>query len=73
MDNQTTIQGRIDNGSYKVSIKIPYTNGMGSYNAFSETVAAAIGNGYDDYNLSLDIAGGYFVVKGELTSSMMVD
>ncbi|MGV4621013.1 hypothetical protein ACQ1RR_10650, partial [Ornithobacterium rhinotracheale] len=41
--NQTKIQGRIDNGSNKVTIKIPYTNGKGSYNAFSQTVAAAKG------------------------------
>ncbi|MGV4603373.1 hypothetical protein ACQ1R0_09150, partial [Ornithobacterium rhinotracheale] len=56
--NQTKIQGRIDNGSNKVTIKIPYTNGKGSYNAFSQTVAAAKGQGNDANNLTLDIAGG---------------
>ncbi|MGV4516572.1 hypothetical protein, partial [Ornithobacterium rhinotracheale] len=71
--NQTKIQGRIDNGSNKVTIKIPYTNGKGSYNAFSQTVAAAKGQGNDANNLTLDIAGGNFVVKGELTATIKVD
>ncbi|MCK0199654.1 fibrobacter succinogenes major paralogous domain-containing protein [Ornithobacterium rhinotracheale] len=71
--NQTKIQGRIDNGSNKVTIKIPYTNGKGSYNAFSQTVAAAKGQGNDANNLTLDIAGGNFGVKGELTATIKVD
>ncbi|MGQ3598373.1 hypothetical protein ACUCX0_11610, partial [Ornithobacterium rhinotracheale] len=29
----TTIQGKINNGAEKVTIKIPYTGGKGSYNA----------------------------------------
>ncbi|MGV4434556.1 FISUMP domain-containing protein, partial [Ornithobacterium rhinotracheale] len=71
--NQTKIQGRIDNGSNKVTIKIPYTNGKGSYNAFSQTVAAAKGQGNDANNLTLDIAGGNFGVKGELTATVKVE
>ncbi|MGQ3556628.1 hypothetical protein, partial [Ornithobacterium rhinotracheale] len=70
----TTIQGKINNGAEKVTIKIPYTGGKGSYNAVNiNNIKTAAGQNGDVNNLSLSIPAGNFGVQGELTATISVD
>ncbi|MGV4456632.1 FISUMP domain-containing protein, partial [Ornithobacterium rhinotracheale] len=55
-------------------IKIPYTNGKGSYNAVNiNNIRTAPGQGGDVNDLSLSIPAGNFGVKGELTATIKVE
>ncbi|MGQ3559481.1 FISUMP domain-containing protein [Ornithobacterium rhinotracheale] len=70
----TTIQGKINNGAEKVTIKIPYTGGKGSYNAVNiNNIKTAAGQNGDVNNLSLSIPAGNFGEQGELTATISVD
>ncbi|CAI9429190.1 Fibrobacter succinogenes major paralogous domain [Candidatus Ornithobacterium hominis] len=70
----TTIQGQIDNGDNQVRIKIPYTNGKGSYDAVSIKKTAAPGQDGDaTKQITLSIPPGNFAVQGELTATLSVD
>ncbi|MFU2093964.1 hypothetical protein [Ornithobacterium rhinotracheale] len=70
----TVVPGKINNGAEKVTIKIPYTNGKGSYNAVNiNNIRTAPGQGGDVNNLSLSIPAGNFGVKGELTATIKVE
>ncbi|MGV4511119.1 hypothetical protein ACQ1P2_10430, partial [Ornithobacterium rhinotracheale] len=52
----TVVPGKINNGAEKVTIKIPYTNGKGSYNAVNiNNIRTAPGQGGDVNDLSLSI------------------
>ncbi|MGV4566983.1 hypothetical protein, partial [Ornithobacterium rhinotracheale] len=69
----TTIQGKINNGAEKVTIKIPYTGGKGSYNAVNvNNITTAPGQNNDVNNLSLSIPAGNFGVTGELEATITV-
>ncbi|MCK0206388.1 FISUMP domain-containing protein [Ornithobacterium rhinotracheale] len=70
----TRIQGKINNGAEKLTIKIPYTNGKGSYNAVNiNNIKTAAGQNGDINNLSLSIPAGNFGVQGELIATISVD
>ncbi|WP_406648975.1 hypothetical protein, partial [Ornithobacterium rhinotracheale] len=70
----TVVPGKINNGAEKVTIKIPYTNGKGSYNAVNiNNIRTAPGQGGDVNNLSLSIPAGNFGVQGKLTATISVD
>ncbi|MGV4442002.1 hypothetical protein ACQ1QT_11300, partial [Ornithobacterium rhinotracheale] len=70
----TVVPGKINNGAEKVTIKIPYTNGKGSYNDVNiNNIRTAPGQGGDVNDLSVAIPAGKFVVKGELTATIKVD
>ncbi|MGQ2171207.1 hypothetical protein ACT8PB_11410, partial [Ornithobacterium rhinotracheale] len=65
---------KINNGAEKVTIKIPYTGGKGSYNAVNiNNIKTAAGQNGDVNNLSLSIPAGNFGVQGELTATISVD
>ncbi|MFU2118325.1 FISUMP domain-containing protein [Ornithobacterium rhinotracheale] len=69
----TVVPGKINNGTEKVTIKIPYTNGKGSYNAVNiNNIRTAPGQGGDVNNLSLSIPAGNFGVTGELEATITV-
>ncbi len=70
--NGTEIQGKINNADEQVSIKIPYTGGLGSYNAFTQTQTSATGEGGDVNALTLNIAEGTFANEGYLTANIEV-
>ncbi|MGV4455161.1 hypothetical protein ACQ1P4_10070, partial [Ornithobacterium rhinotracheale] len=70
----TVVPGKINNGAEKVTIKIPYTNGKGSYNAVNiNNIRTAPGQNGDINNLSLSIPAGNFGVQGKLTATISVD
>ncbi|MGV4514393.1 hypothetical protein, partial [Ornithobacterium rhinotracheale] len=70
----TVVPGKINNGAEKLTIKIPYTNGKGSYNAVNiNNIRTAPGQGGDVNDLSLSIPAGNFGVKGELTATIKVE
>ncbi|MGV4462752.1 hypothetical protein ACQ1PR_04095, partial [Ornithobacterium rhinotracheale] len=70
----TVVPGKINNGAEKVTIKIPYTNGKGSYNAVNiNNIRTAPGQNGDVNDLSLSIPAGNFGVKGELTATIKVE
>ncbi|MDY3318641.1 FISUMP domain-containing protein [Riemerella anatipestifer] len=70
--NSSNVQGKINNGANQVSIKIPYTNGQGSYDAISVTQPTASGEGGDINNLTLNIPAGNFGVTGTLVATLTV-
>ncbi|MBV7440243.1 hypothetical protein KRX57_02305 [Weeksellaceae bacterium TAE3-ERU29] len=65
----TTVQGKINNG---LQIKIPYSNGQGSYGAVTAQQTTASGQGGDTKNLRLEIPAGNFNGDGELTATLSV-
>ncbi|MDY3316608.1 FISUMP domain-containing protein [Riemerella anatipestifer] len=70
---KTEVQGKIDNGANKLVVKIPYTNGSGSYNAVtSQPVATTEGQGNDTNTLTLNIPAGNFAVNGYLDATITV-
>ncbi|MDY3318550.1 FISUMP domain-containing protein [Riemerella anatipestifer] len=69
--NSTNIQGQITNG---MTVKIPYKDGSGSYNAAVATpTATALGQGGDVNTISLSIPSGNFGVSGDLVATLTVD
>ncbi|SZD72997.1 fibrobacter succinogenes major paralogous domain [Candidatus Ornithobacterium hominis] len=68
-----TIQGNIDNASNQISLKIPYTNGKGSYEAVNIEKTTAPGQGGDSKKITLRIPAGNFAVQGELTATLEVE
>ncbi|MDY3315975.1 FISUMP domain-containing protein [Riemerella anatipestifer] len=71
--NGTNIQGKINNTTNKLVVKIPYTNGGGSYNAVtSQSVATTAGQGNDTNTLTLNIPAGNFGVNGYLDATITV-
>ncbi|MCO7332217.1 hypothetical protein AWR41_08965 [Riemerella anatipestifer] len=72
--NSSNIQGKINNGTNKLTVKIPYTSGIGSYQAVqSAVIPAAPGEGGDNNGLSLSIPAGNFGVSGDLSATIAVD
>ncbi|MDY3317683.1 hypothetical protein PG630_10220, partial [Riemerella anatipestifer] len=72
--NGSNIQGKINNGTNKLTVKIPYTSGIGSYQAVqSAVIPAAPGEGGDNNGLSLSIPAGNFGVSGVLSATIAVD
>ncbi|MRM84079.1 FISUMP domain-containing protein [Riemerella anatipestifer] len=71
--NGITHQGKINNTANKLIVKIPYTNGRGSYNAVtSAPVTTASGQGGDTNTLTLNIPTGNFGVTGYLEAIITV-
>ncbi|USL95043.1 hypothetical protein D1J36_007055 [Riemerella anatipestifer] len=71
---KTEVQGKINNTSNKLIVKIPYENGSGSYNAVtSQPVATTAGQGNDTNTLTLNIPAGNFGVNGVLEATISVD
>ncbi|CAI9430123.1 Fibrobacter succinogenes major paralogous domain [Candidatus Ornithobacterium hominis] len=68
----TTIQSLIDNEDNKVSIRIPYTGGKGSYKAVSIDKTTFPGQDGDINEITLNIPAGNFEVQGELTATLEV-
>ncbi|MHC9159086.1 hypothetical protein ACYZU7_11370, partial [Ornithobacterium rhinotracheale] len=70
----TVVPGKINNGAEKVTIKNPYTNGKGSYNAVNiNNKRTAPGQGGDVHDLSLSIPPGNFGVKCEITATIKLE
>ncbi|MCU7567249.1 fibrobacter succinogenes major paralogous domain-containing protein, partial [Riemerella anatipestifer] len=70
---KTEVQGKINNTTDKLIVKIPYTNGSGSYNAVtSQTITTALGEGNDTNTLTLTIPAGNFGVNGNLEATITV-
>lgn len=68
------VQGKINNTSHPLTIKIPYTNGRGSYrevNAATNTISTAGHNG-DINPLTLNIPAGTFNNSGSLNATISV-
>ncbi|MGV4468877.1 hypothetical protein ACQ1PY_00850 [Ornithobacterium rhinotracheale] len=70
--DQYPIQGRINNGDDKIIIKIPYTNGKGSYKEINIVKTTAEGEGGDRNDLSLSIPAGNFNDSGEIIATIEV-
>ena len=71
-DGAVNYQGVFDNNKHKMKVRIPYTNGMGSYNTTSSTVSVT-GQAGDNNNLTLTIPAGNFNSSGEIEGAISVD
>ncbi|MCO7332923.1 hypothetical protein NHN08_10500 [Riemerella anatipestifer] len=70
---KTEVQGKINNTTDKLIVKIPYENGSGSYNAVtSQEVTTAIGQDGDTNTVKLTIPQGNFMAKGSLDATIVV-
>ncbi|AFL97174.1 DUF5977 domain-containing protein [Ornithobacterium rhinotracheale] len=67
-----SVQGYMDNGTYKVTIDIPYTNGKGNYDEVSVTRVSAPGQDGDENELTLKIPRGTFRGTGKLVATIGV-
>ncbi|MDY3316587.1 FISUMP domain-containing protein [Riemerella anatipestifer] len=71
---KTEVQGKINNTSNKLIVKIPYENGSGSYNEVtSQPIATTAGQDNDSNTLTLNIPAGNFGVNGYLEATISVD
>ncbi|MDY3318905.1 FISUMP domain-containing protein [Riemerella anatipestifer] len=68
----TEVQGKINNTTDKLIVKIPYKNGSGSYEAVTSTVNTALGEGDDTNTLTLNIPAGNFGATGSLDATITV-
>lgn len=64
-------QGIINNDTHKITIKIPYTDGMGSYSGFTQTINV-LGQNNDQNTLTLTIPPGTYNRSGNLTAEITV-
>ncbi|MDY3316493.1 FISUMP domain-containing protein [Riemerella anatipestifer] len=70
---KTEVQGKINNTSNKLIVKIPYENGSGSYNEVtSQPIATTAGQDNDSNTLTLNIPAGNFGVNGYLDATITV-
>ncbi len=70
----TDIQGYIDNNSNKIIVNVPYTGGLGSYNAYSGTAVLGIaGQGGDLNSFSISYPAGIFAASGSIPVTITVD
>ncbi|MHA3045069.1 hypothetical protein JSO61_007010 [Riemerella anatipestifer] len=70
---KTEVQGKINNTTDKLIVKIPYEKGSGSYNAVtSQAITTALGESNDTNTLTLTIPQGNFGVSGYLEATITV-
>lgn len=70
------IQGIIDNGSNQLTISIPYTSGVGAYDAYSGTFIpnnSGTAEGGDANGFRLTYPSGTFSSSGSITATIEVD
>ncbi|OXA65971.1 hypothetical protein B0A58_16035, partial [Flavobacterium branchiophilum NBRC 15030 = ATCC 35035] len=68
------MQGVVDNASNKITIKVPYTSGTGSYDAYtSSVVAGSTGEGGDSNGFSFSYPAGTFGSSGTILVTITVD
>ena len=70
------IQGVVDNGSNQLTITLPYTGGVGYYDAYSGTYTpnnAGSAEGGDANSFRLTYPGGTFSATGSITATIEVD
>lgn len=68
------MQGVVDNASNKITIKVPYTSGSGSYDAYtSSVVAGSTGEGGDSNGFSFSYPAGTFGSSGTILVTITVD
>ena len=67
------MQGILDNGSNQVVINVPYTNGVGSYDAYTSTAVSVIGGGGDANDITISYPAGTFSSSGTIPVTVTVD
>lgn len=68
-----TFQGKMNNGTNKISFQIPYSNGRGNFSAFtSSSITTASGLGGDVNDISLHIPAGSLNGLGMITGEIEV-
>lgn len=65
-------QGKINNTTHKLKIRLPYTGGYSSFPSFTNTQTTAQGEGGDTNNLTLTIPTGNYSTNGELLAEITV-
>jgi hypothetical protein len=71
--NPVQIQGTIDNSTNTLSIDVPYTNGTGSYDAFTSNWFSVSGEGGDSNNIRYSYPSGTFSSMGVINITFEVD
>lgn len=69
--NDIEHQGIINNDTRKITIKIPYTNGVGAYSGFTQTIDV-LGQNNDQNTLTITIPPGTFNGNGNLTADITI-
>ncbi len=70
------IPGVVDNGTNQITVDIPYTSGVGSYDAFSGTYTlnkVGTGEGGDANSFRLSYPSGTFSTSGNIVATIEVD
>ena len=71
--NPVQIQGAIDNSTNTLSIDVPYTNGTGSYDAYTSNWFSVSGEGGDSNNIRYSYPSGTFSNNGVINITFEVD
>lgn len=67
------IQGVVDNASNQIIVNVPYTNGIGIYEAYTSTAVAVTGEGGDTNNITISYPAGTFSSSGSIPVTVIVD
>ena len=67
------IQGVMDNGDNQVVVNVPYTSGVGSYDAYISAAVAVTGEGGDSNNVTISYPAGSFSATGTIPVTVTVD
>lgn len=72
-DGVVNYQGRMNNTTYSMKVMIPYTNGKGSYDAFTSAPITVTGQGGDTNTMVLSIPAGTFTTtNGEIEATIII-
>lgn len=67
------MQGVLDNGTNQVVVNVPYTSGVGSYDAYTSTAVSVTGEGGDANNITISYPAGTFSSSGTIPVTVTVD
>lgn len=69
----TAVQGVIDNADNQITVNVPYTGGIGSYDAYSVTLTGFVGEGGDTNGITMSYPAGTFSASGDILVTFTVD
>ena len=67
------IQGVMDNATNQIIVNVPYTNGIGTYDAYTSAAVAVTGQGGDNNTITISYPAGTFAADGTIAVTVTVD
>ena len=67
------IQGVVDNATNQIIVNVPYTGGIGTYDAYTSAAVAVTGEGGDNNTITISYPAGTFAADGTIPVTVTVD